>query len=146
VPTVSPSTPTGRRRPRGDGRRSSIERRAVLLAEDDTLTAALIIHRLEREGSRSFTRPTAMPPWRRENGEFGIIVLDVEMPGIETGSTVLERLRSMQPLDETPIVMLTAAGSEREVVRGFELGANDYIVKPFSPAELTARLKRFVRP
>ena len=118
----------------------------ILLAEDDTLTAALIIHRLEREQFEVVHETDGHGALEAvETGEFAIIVLDVEMPG-RSGFEVLERLRAMRNLDDTPIVMLTAAGSEREVVRGFELGANDYIVKPFSPAELTARLKRFVRP
>jgi DNA-binding response OmpR family regulator len=118
----------------------------ILLAEDDTLTAALIIHRLEREGFEVVHEADGTSAMDAvEGNEFAIIVLDVQMPGLG-GFEVLERLRSMQSLDDTPIVMLTAAGSERDVVRGFELGANDYIVKPFSPAELTARLKRFVRP
>ena len=118
----------------------------ILLAEDDTLTAALIIHRLEREGFEVVHESDGTSAMDAVEGdEFAIIVLDVQRPGLG-GFEVLERLRSMQALDDTPIVMLTAAGSERDVVRGFELGANDYIVKPFSPAELTARLKRFVRP
>lgn len=118
----------------------------VLLAEDDTLTAALIIHRLEREGFEVVHESDGNAALEAvEAGEFAIIVLDVEMPG-KNGFEVLERMRTVRELDNTPIVMLTAAGSEREVVRGFDLGANDYIVKPFSPAELTARLKRFVKP
>jgi CheY-like chemotaxis protein len=118
----------------------------VLLAEDDTLTAALIIHRLEREEFEVVHETDGHSALEAiETGDFAIIVLDVEMPG-RSGFEVLERLRGMKQLDDTPIVMLTAAGSEREVVRGFELGANDYIIKPFSPAELTARLKRFVKP
>jgi DNA-binding response OmpR family regulator len=117
----------------------------VLLAEDDTLTAALIMHRLEREGFEVLIESDGHAAIEAaETGEFSIIILDVEMPG-RNGFEVLEQLRSMAALDQTPIVMVTAAGSEREVVRGFELGANDYIIKPFSPAELTARLKRFVR-
>lgn len=118
----------------------------VLLAEDDTLTAALIIHRLEREGFEVIHEPDGHAALEAaESGDFAIVILDVQMPGRD-GFQVLEQLRSIRGLDDTPIVMLTAAGSEREVVRGFELGANDYIVKPFSPAELTARLKRFVKP
>lgn len=125
----------------------AVERRSgrILLAEDDTLTAALVIHRLEREGFEVVhvaDGDSALDAI--DDGPYAVVVLDVQMPGRD-GFEVLERLRNMRRLDETPIVMLTAANSEREVVRGFDLGANDYIVKPFSPAELTARLKRFVR-
>jgi DNA-binding response OmpR family regulator len=118
----------------------------VLLAEDDTLTAALIIHRLEGEGFDVVHEPDGHAAIdEAEAGNFAIVMLDVEIPGLN-GFEVLARLRSLRSLDDTPIVMLTAAGGEREVVRAFDLGADDYIVKPFSPAELTARLKRFVKP
>lgn len=118
----------------------------VLLAEDDTLTAALVIHRLEREGFEVVHEMDGDAALEAaESDGYGIIILDVGMPGMN-GFEVLERLRARRQHDDTPIIMLTAAGSESEVVRGFELGASDYIVKPFSPAELTARLKRFVRP
>lgn len=117
----------------------------VLLAEDDTLTAALIIHRLEREGFEVVHHHDGSSALdSAERGGFGLVVLDVQMPGMD-GFEVLERLRTMPTLDDVPIVMLTAVGGERDVVRGFALGANDYILKPFSPAELTARLKRFTR-
>jgi DNA-binding response OmpR family regulator len=118
----------------------------ILLAEDDTLTAALIIHRLEGEGFDVVHEPDGHAAIdEAEAGNFAIVMLDVEIPGLN-GFEVLARLRSLRSLDDTPIVMLTAAGGEREVVRAFDLGADDYIVKPFSPAELTARLKRFVKP
>lgn len=118
----------------------------ILLAEDDTLTAALVIHRLEREGFDVVHELDGHAALEAAEGDtFGVIILDVGMPGLD-GFELLERLRTDQRYDDTPIVMLTAAGSERDVVRGFDLGANDYIVKPFSPAELTARLKRFVKP
>lgn len=118
----------------------------ILLAEDDALTAALVIHRLEREGFDVVHELDGHATLEAAEGDaFGVIILDVGMPGLD-GFEVLERLRSDARYDDTPIVMLTAAGSERDVVRGFDLGANDYIVKPFSPAELTVRLKRFVKP
>lgn len=118
----------------------------ILLAEDDNLTAALIIHRLEKEGYEVVHEPDGKAALESAASEqFAIVILDVELPGMG-GFQILEGLRSIGSLDDTPIVMLTAADGEREVVRGFELGANDYIIKPFSPAELTARLKRFVKP
>lgn len=119
--------------------------RRVLLAEDDTLTAALIIHRLEREGFEVIHHADGTSAAESlEQDSFGLVVLDVQMPGLD-GFQVLQRVRSIDSLSEVPVVMLTAVGSERDVVRGFELGADDYILKPFSPAELTARLKRFTR-
>lgn len=119
--------------------------RRVLLAEDDTLTAALIIHRLEREGYEVEHHANGTSALAAaDDHHFGLVVLDVQMPGAN-GFEVLQRIRSKPELNHTPVVMLTAVGGERDVVRGFELGADDYILKPFSPAELTARLKRFTR-
>lgn len=119
--------------------------RRVLLAEDDTLTAALIIHRLERAGYEVEHHADGTSALAAvDDHHFGLVVLDVQMPGAN-GFDVLQRIRSNPGLNHTPVVMLTAVGSERDVVRGFELGADDYILKPFSPAELTARLQRFTR-
>jgi DNA-binding response OmpR family regulator len=116
--------------------------RRVLLAEDDMLTAALVVHRLEREGFKVEHFPRgdeAIEALATER--FDMAVLDVQMPGAD-GFEVLTRIRAGAG-DRIPVVMLTAVGSERDVVRGFEMGADDYILKPFSPAELTVRLKRF---
>jgi DNA-binding response OmpR family regulator len=119
--------------------------RRILLAEDDALTAALVIHRLEREGFEVEHRADGRSAVEAaEAGSFGLVLLDVHMPELD-GFQVLARLRADARHAAVPIVMLTAVGSERDVVRGFELGADDYILKPFSPAELTARLRRFVR-
>lgn len=118
--------------------------RRVLLAEDDTLTAALVIHRLEREGFVVDHYGNGAEAAAAFDGQqFDLVVLDVQMPGLD-GFEVLSRIRSVADVT-VPVVMLTAVGSERDVVKGFELGADDYILKPFSPAELTVRLKRFMR-
>ena len=119
--------------------------RRVLLAGGDTLTAALIIHRLEQEGFEVTHHPDGVSAIESiEDGAFGMVLLDVQMPGTE-GFEVLRRVRAMRHLDGTPVVLLAAEGGERDVVRGFALGADDYILKPFSPAELAARLTRLTR-
>jgi DNA-binding response OmpR family regulator len=65
------------------------------------------------------------------------------MPGLD-GFEVLDRLRKDARLAQTSIVMLTSMGQEADVVRGFGLGADDYVLKPFSPVELTARIRRLL--
>ena len=70
-----------------------------------------------------------------------LAILDVKMPGMD-GFEVLRRLRAEPALRHTPVMMLTSMGSEHDVVRGLQLGADDYIVKPFSPVELVARVHR----
>lgn len=73
--------------------------------------------------------------------EYGLIILDVMMPRID-GWTVLRELRKSS---EVPVIMLTARGEEYDKLFGFELGVDDYIVKPFSPKELLARIKAIIR-
>ena len=116
--------------------------RRVLLAGGDAVTAALIIDRLEQEGFEVTHHPDGVSAIESiEDGAFGMVLLDVQMPETE-GFEVLRRVRALRHLDGTPVVLLAAEGGERDVVRGFALGADDYILKPFSPAELAARLTR----
>jgi PleD family two-component response regulator len=116
----------------------------VLLVEDDRVTATLIHHRLVREGLEvmDFLNGEDAFTWAAESS-FDLAILDVKVPGMD-GFELLERLRAMPRLDDVPIVMLTGLGSETDVVRGLELGANDYMLKPFSPTELLARIRRLL--
>ena len=75
------------------------------------------------------------------NGNFDLITLDVMLPGID-GISLLKELR--QNLS-TPVIMLTACGEEEDRIGGLELGADDYLAKPFSPRELLARIKAILR-
>lgn len=72
------------------------------------------------------------------------VVLDVMLPGVD-GYEVLERLREHERYRDVPVIMVTGMGLEDNVVRGFEIGADDYVTKPFSPSELVARLSRLCR-
>ena len=72
------------------------------------------------------------------------IILDVNMPYID-GFEVLSTLRNDPETADVPIVMLTSVQQESDIVRGFGLGADDYVVKPFNPMELLARIRRLVR-
>jgi DNA-binding response OmpR family regulator len=116
----------------------------VLLVEDDRVTATLIHHRLVREGLEvmDFLNGEDAYAWAVESS-FDLAILDVKVPGMD-GFELLERLRAMPKLDDVPIVMLTGLGGEADVVRGLELGANDYMLKPFSPTELLARIRRLL--
>ncbi len=75
-------------------------------------------------------------------GGFGLVILDVMLPGI-SGFDVCAALREEQP--ELPILMLTARGAEEDVLRGFRAGSDDYVTKPFSLAELLARVEALLR-
>jgi DNA-binding response OmpR family regulator len=114
----------------------------VLLIDDDRRLHELLSAYLEQNG---FT-VTGAPDGQRglaelERDAFDIVVLDLMMPGID-GLEVCRRIRSKS---RVPIVMLTAKGDETERVVGLELGADDYIAKPFGPRELVARLRAVLR-
>jgi len=116
----------------------------VLVVEDDPVTSALIRHRLEREGLEVACFANGEDAFRQcGTASFGLAVLDVKVPGMD-GFELLGRLRATPVWAEVPIVMLTALGGEDDVVRGLALGADDYMIKPFSPAELLARVRRLL--
>jgi DNA-binding response OmpR family regulator len=73
-----------------------------------------------------------------------LILLDVMLPFID-GFELLEQIRSKPEWSEVPVIMLTSKGQEKNIVRALEGGADDYIVKPFQPEELVARVRRFVK-
>ncbi len=116
----------------------------VLLVEDDRVTATLIRHRLVRDGLEvsEFVNGEDALRWAEESS-FDLAILDVKVPGMD-GFELLARLRNIPSLAGVPIIMLTGLGGEADIVRGLELGANDYILKPFSPTELLARVRRLV--
>lgn len=119
--------------------------RRILLAEDDPVTARLVVHRLSREPGVTVLHAadgeTALRIAREET--LTAAILDIRLPVLD-GLSILSALRADEGHARLPIMMLTSLGSEADVIRGFELGADDYIVKPFSPAELVARLQRLL--
>jgi DNA-binding response OmpR family regulator len=119
--------------------------RTILLAEDDPVTARLVIHRLSREPGITVLHAadggTAMGITERE--DLAAAILDIRLPVLD-GLSILSAIRKDPRHATLPILMLTSLGSEADIVRGFELGADDYVVKPFSPAELVARLQRLL--
>lgn len=118
--------------------------REVLLAEHDALTSQIIRQRLGREGItvRHFSSGTAALQAARSLTPSAVIV-DAMTPGID-GIELLTRLRQMDHYRKLPILVLSDIGSEREVIRALEAGADDCIRKPFSPTELVARVERLL--
>ncbi|MBT3381606.1 MAG: response regulator [Lentisphaerae bacterium] len=117
----------------------------VLLAEDDDMTASLIKNRLIKEGFEvlHFTDGAEALEGAPETG-VSIAILDVKMPGMN-GFGLLEEFRKRPAYHLVPMVVLTSMGREEDVVRGLELGADDYILKPFSLTELIARIRRLMK-
>jgi two-component system phosphate regulon response regulator PhoB len=122
----------------------------VFVLEDDTDISRLIQHHLETTGFavRSYTTPANLIP-DAERQPPAIFLLDIMVPGGD-GLDLCRRLRNHPALSTTPIIFLTARAGENDRVLGLELGADDYITKPFSTREMLARVKavlrRFERP
>jgi DNA-binding response OmpR family regulator len=116
----------------------------VLLAEDDELIASVVSHRLSREGYdvRHCADGAAALAAAAES-RADLAVLDVKMPAMD-GFELLARLRALPAWADVPVLFLTSLGGEQDLVRAFDLGANDYVLKPFSPAELVARVRRLL--
>lgn len=114
----------------------------ILVVEDEPTIVEVVVRYLQREGFRTLTAgdgPSALAAVMRERPS--LVVLDVMLPGFD-GIELLRRLRASGSL---PVVMLTARGEEIDRVVGLELGADDYVTKPFSPRELVARVKAVLR-
>jgi DNA-binding response OmpR family regulator len=113
---------------------------SVLVVDDDPDVCDLVTYKLEQSGfevRRASDGDAALREVARRIPD--LVLLDIMMPGI-SGLEVLERLRSDQATAVIPVVMLTAKAQENDVERGFQLGADDYVVKPFSPRELVRRV------
>jgi two-component system alkaline phosphatase synthesis response regulator PhoP len=117
----------------------------VLVVEDSADIADLIRHYLERaghvvlheaSGSAGLAAARATPP--------DVMILDLMLPGLD-GIQVCQALRGDVATAAVPIVMLTARGEESDRIRGLEIGADDYVTKPFSPKELVARVTALLR-
>lgn len=119
--------------------------RRILLAERDDITASLIRHRLAREGYEVIHHTNPEQAARVSDGAgVALAILNVE-GGDAEGFRLLTELRGRSDFNQVPIILLTSMGSEAEIVRGMDLGATDYVVKPFSPVELVARVQRHLR-
>jgi CheY-like chemotaxis protein/HPt (histidine-containing phosphotransfer) domain-containing protein len=123
--------------------RGGVTSASVLLADDDPIVLTLLSSLLQNYGMQCQTAGNGQDALRviRETKPH-VAVLDVSMPELD-GYAVLSAIRA----DRLPtlVVMLSARQQESDIVRGFQLGADDYLVKPFSPLELVARLKRLLR-
>jgi DNA-binding response OmpR family regulator len=117
-------------------------RTRVMVIEDDPTISEVVSRYLQRDGfdvesvadgQRAVELATARPP--------DLMILDLMLPGLD-GLEVFRRVRAVAP---TPVIMLTARGDESDRVMGLELGADDYVAKPFSPRELVARVRSVLR-
>jgi two-component system, OmpR family, response regulator VicR len=113
----------------------------VLICEDDTMTLMALEHKLLQEGYNVITASDGTEAKNLlKNGGIDFLLTDLHMPSF-SGLELIEYVRNDLKLD-IPIIMLTRVGSEETILKAFELGADDYITKPFSPAELSLRIKK----
>ena len=114
----------------------------VLIVEDDPNVSEVVARYLEREGYRVEVASDGAAGLERALADLpDLVVLDLMLPSVG-GLEVCRRLREVAPV---PVIMLTARGEEADRIAGLELGADDYMAKPFSPRELTARVRAVLR-
>ncbi len=114
----------------------------ILVVDDDEQLSSIIRFTLKREGFVVLTAPdgqAALEAWRQEAPD--LILLDVNLPRLN-GHQVLRRIRAES---QTPVIMLTVRAEDEDVVQGLDLGADDYVAKPFSPKTLVARIRAVLR-
>jgi two-component system, OmpR family, response regulator ResD len=115
---------------------------SILLAEDHQSTRQMLTLYLRKVGYRVDATADGADAWEKiSRNSYDLLILDLMLPGID-GREICRRLRKQSTV---PVIMLTALASEPDLIKGFELGADDYISKPFSPRELLARVAARLR-
>lgn len=117
----------------------------IYYVEDDDSIRELVVYTLSQMGMETRGFASAEDFWPAIAGELpDLILLDVMLPG-EDGLQILSRLRSTRETAEVPVMMITAKDTEFDKVKGLDLGADDYLAKPFGMAELIARVRARLR-
>lgn len=117
----------------------------ILIAEDSSTIMAIVEHKLKQSGFEVHCAKDGEEAWKTaKEVKPDLILLDVIMPVMD-GFQVLKKLKQSKSLRDIPVIFLTAKGMETDMVKGFEIGAKDYIVKPFSPDVLLARVNSILK-
>lgn len=117
-------------------------RRRILVVDDEPRMIHFIRLNLEHDGFEVYEAPSGSAALEQLRDQMpDLILLDIMMPDLDG----FETLRLVRDLSSVPVIMLTAKGEEEDKVRGLELGADDYITKPFSPRELVSRVRAVLR-
>jgi DNA-binding response OmpR family regulator len=114
----------------------------ALIIDDDLALADVVSFALRRAGFeviKAYDGQSALDRWQADSPD--LIILDLNLPKLD-GLSVCRRIRAQA---DTPIIMLTVRGDEDDIVQGLQLGADDYVVKPFSPRQLVARVEAVLR-
>jgi len=117
----------------------------ILIVEDDHDVVKLLKYNLEKEGFKvNYTTDGSLALAEIRRGEPDLVILDLMLPGLD-GLEICRQLRRTEKYSSMPLLMLTARDEEADRVVGLEMGADDYVTKPFSMRELTARVRAIVR-
>jgi DNA-binding response OmpR family regulator len=119
---------------------------SVLVVEDDVHIAHVLSFMLERQGYRVIHVADGRAAVQHVTAEPApdLVLLDVMLPYVD-GFEIVGLIRAQAGWEAVPVLMLTAKNTERDTVRALDAGANDFIIKPFQPQELLARLRRFLK-
>jgi phosphate regulon transcriptional regulator PhoB len=122
-----------------------MEIKYVLIIDDEPDLVELVSYNLKKEGFKVLTASDGEDGLEKiRKGSFDLVILDLMLPGVQ-GVEVCRMLRSNPKTEELPIIMLTAKTDMSDKVRGLDIGADDYMTKPFSPKELIARVRALLR-
>ncbi|MFZ6006206.1 MAG: response regulator transcription factor [Nitrospirota bacterium] len=113
----------------------------ILIVEDEKKISDIVGSYLERDGFNVAVANTGQEALQQIKNNFDLIILDLMLPDID-GETICSSIREFS---DVPIIMLTAKSSEDDRIKGLGIGADDYVIKPFSPRELVARVKAHLR-
>lgn len=118
------------------------DKRLILAVDDEPKMIGIIRMNLELEGYRVSEAHNGLEALKKVREELpDLVLLDIMMPDMDG----FETLRRIREFSNVPVIMLTVKGEEEDKVRGLELGADDYVTKPFSPRELSSRIKALLR-
>ncbi|MCL2801985.1 MAG: response regulator transcription factor [Treponema sp.] len=117
----------------------------ILIIEDDSDIQELLSHAMSKEGWKLLQVKTGEDGLKAlKSKKVNCILLDIMLPGID-GLRVLRKIKEIEQCKNIPVIMTTAKGEETDIVTGLELGADDYVVKPYSPKVLIARIRAGLR-
>jgi two-component system phosphate regulon response regulator PhoB len=118
---------------------------AILVIEDDPEIQELLALSMSKEGWKILQAKTGEEGLKiLKDKKVNCILLDIMLPGID-GLKTLKKIKDIEQCRDTPVIMTTAKGEESDIITGLELGADDYVVKPYSPKVLVARIRAGLR-
>ena len=120
---------------------------SILLVEDDEVTAYMLEYLLQREGYKVTNVPDGKQAFEviNNNPPFSLALLDIMIPYI-SGFELISHIRSLPDWDKTAVIMISGKSQEKDIIKALDAGATDYIVKPFQPGEILARIRKNVKP